>query len=161
MSLKTRLDALITAIGADIKALTTGKVAVVAGKGLSTNDYTTSEQSKLSGLSLPGFDKETVNASAGGAVSLQVSSATVFEYTLTSNLTLSFTSLPSLTGQSYSFVIRLITGATKFTVTWPGATIQWINTGGAAGETAAVGKMVEFVFTYKGSNTYIARRVTQ
>jgi hypothetical protein len=33
-----------------IKTLLTGKVDVVAGKGLSTNDYTTAEQTKLAGI---------------------------------------------------------------------------------------------------------------
>lgn len=50
MSLESRLSALVLAIAIDIKALTSGKVSVVAGKGLSTNDYTTAEKNQLAGL---------------------------------------------------------------------------------------------------------------
>lgn len=48
-----RILALASAIAADIKALTAsvaGKVDKVSGKGLSTNDYTSAEKSKLAGL---------------------------------------------------------------------------------------------------------------
>ncbi len=50
MSLESRLSALVLAIAIDIKALTSGKVSVVTGKGLSTNDYTTAEKTKLAGI---------------------------------------------------------------------------------------------------------------
>ncbi len=53
MSLQTRLTALAQAVGADIKGLyaaLAGKVDKVAGKGLSTNDYSSADKAKVAGL---------------------------------------------------------------------------------------------------------------
>ncbi|WP_282346475.1 hypothetical protein [Pseudomonas sp. PS01301] len=50
MSLVARVTALAQTIAADIKSLTSGKVDKVGGKGLSTEDYSTSEKNKLSGI---------------------------------------------------------------------------------------------------------------
>jgi len=50
VSLDARIIALAQAIGADIKALVSGKVDQVAGKGLSANDYTSTEKTKLGGI---------------------------------------------------------------------------------------------------------------
>lgn len=49
MNLDARIIALAQAIGADIKALISGKVDKVAGKVLSANDYTTNEKTQLAG----------------------------------------------------------------------------------------------------------------
>lgn len=53
MSLQTRITALAQAIGADVKALLAGlagKVDKVAGKGLSAEDYSSAEKTKLAGI---------------------------------------------------------------------------------------------------------------
>jgi hypothetical protein len=49
MNLDARITALAQAIGADIKALFSGKVDKVAGKVLSANDYTNNEKTQLFG----------------------------------------------------------------------------------------------------------------
>lgn len=60
MNLSARLTALAQAIGADIKALMASKVDKVSGMGLSTNDYTNSEKSKLASI-----DTQTVAVGVG------------------------------------------------------------------------------------------------
>ncbi|OJV23020.1 MAG: hypothetical protein BGO30_01195 [Bacteroidetes bacterium 41-46] len=58
---------------ASISSLKLGKVSVVAGKGLSTNDYTTTEKNKLAGIA-DGAQVNTVTSVAGktGAVTLSL-----------------------------------------------------------------------------------------
>lgn len=58
MSLETRILALAQAVGADIKALIAGKVDKATGKGLSTNDYSTTEKNKLASLIPTGSNLE-------------------------------------------------------------------------------------------------------
>lgn len=50
MSLAGRLTAFASAVGADIKALFSDKVDKVAGKGLSSNDYTDDDKTALASL---------------------------------------------------------------------------------------------------------------
>ncbi|MEB2870304.1 hypothetical protein [Pseudomonas rhizosphaerae] len=71
MSLVARVTALAQTIAADIKSLTSGKVDKVNGKGLSANDYTTTEKNKLSGIA-EGAQVNSVTSVAGrtGAVTL-------------------------------------------------------------------------------------------
>jgi len=58
MALVDNIITLAQTVGADIKALESGKVAVVPGKQLSTEDYTTSEKSKVASVNA----SATVNA---------------------------------------------------------------------------------------------------
>lgn len=159
MSLNTKLVSLVQTIGADIKALFTGKVDVVSGKGLSANDYTTTEKTKLTALRMPGFETQITIATAAGSVNLDLSLGTIYQLTLTGNTTITLSNVPNpAPNQAFSFVVRLITGATKYSITWPSG-FTWLNTtAGAAGETAAAGKMVEFVISTVDGVNAIARK---
>lgn len=158
MSLNSKLASLVQAIGADIKALVTGKVSVVSGKGLSTNDYTTTEQTKLAAVKLPGYETQVTTATAAGAVPLNLSLGTVFELTLTGATTISLSNSPSTaSGQSFTFVVRLIQNATtKHAVTWPSG-ITWLNTGGVVGDSPALGKIIEYVFSLTAGSTLVRK----
>lgn len=159
MSLLGKVTAVIQAVGADIKALYSGKVDVVSGKGLSANDYTTIEKTKLAALRMPGYETQVTIAAATGSVNLDLSLGTIYQLTLTGNTTITFSNVPvPAPNQAYSFVVRLITGATKYTITWPSG-FTWLNTvSGAAGDTAAVGKMVEYVISTVDGVNAIARK---
>jgi hypothetical protein len=71
VSLVARVTALAQAIAADIKSLTSGKVDKVSGKGLSAEDYSADEKSKLAGIA-SGAQVNNVTSVAGrtGAVTL-------------------------------------------------------------------------------------------
>lgn len=148
MSLIDTITALAQAIGADIKSLTANKVSVVAGKGLSTNDYTTAEKTKLGTTRASGFDDLVTIAAATGTVTLNMSLATSFELTLTGNTTIAFSNMPVPSGQVFSFVVRITQGATLRTVTWPGS-VTWLTVGAVKVADPAVNKMVEYVFSTK------------
>jgi len=151
MSQETELTALAQAIGADIKSLNTNKVSVVAGKGLSTNDYTTVEKTKLGTTLAPGYDNLLVNAASTGTVTLNVSSTTVFNLTLTGNTTIAFSGVPTPTNQSYSWLVRVTMGGTTRTLTWP--TVTWYTPGGIPPDPPAIGKVVEYIFSTENGTT--------
>lgn len=159
MSLASRMYDLAVAVATDFKDLTTGKVSVVAGKGLSANDYTTTEKTKLAAVKLPGFETQSTIAAATGSVNLDLSVATIFQLTLTGNTTITFSNVPApAPNQAYQFTVRLISGAVKYTITWPSG-LTWLNIGSSSyGDTAAPTKMVEYVISTVDGVTAIARK---
>lgn len=147
------LTSVIQSIGADIKALTSGKVSTVEGKSLSTNDYTTVEKNKLASTVAAGYDNLVVNSAGTGTVVINLALATVFDITLTGNTTFSFTNVPVPTGQSFSWVVRVTQGATARTITWP--TITWLTSTGAKPDDPLANKLREYVFsTQNGTLIY-------
>ncbi len=75
------------------------------------------------------------NADAGAAVSLDLSSATIFDITLTANLTITFTDPPE-DGEAIEWTIILRQGGVGgFTVTWPAA-VSWQDSDGTGGGSA-------------------------
>lgn len=158
MSLIAGVTALAQAIGADIKALYSGKVDKVAGKGLSANDYTTTEKNQLAALggAVPGFDNLVVNAAATGTVTLDVSAATVFDITLSANTTIAFSNVPTPTNQCFSWVVRIRQASTLRTLTWP--TTSWLTTNGITPATPAVSKVAEYIFTTNNGTTIMGRK---
>lgn len=67
----------------------------------------------------------TTNATATGTVSLDLTTANVFNETLTGNTVFTFDN-PATTGQAHSFTVFLNQGGTAYTVTWP-ASVKWSN----------------------------------
>lgn len=158
MSMATKLLALAQALGADFKALSTGKVSTESGKGLSANDYTTLEKTKLAACRPPGYETQVTVATASGITTCNLALATIFELTITGNLSIALTNIPEpQPGQSFTFVIRLISTATKYTITWPTG-LTWLNTNGIAGDTPPVGKIIEYVFSTTTSTTALVRK---
>ncbi|XAI96490.1 putative tail fiber protein [Microcystis phage Mel-JY34] len=72
-----------------------------------------------------GSARETISvANASGAQAIDVSPQGYFAYTLTGNVTFSFSNVPS-TGTAIAITIELIQGGSgSYTVTWPG-TVKW------------------------------------
>ena len=164
MSLLGKVTAVIQAVGADIKALYYGKVDVVPGKGLSANDYTTAEKTKLTAVLTPGFDRLVVIAAAAGTVTLDLSLSNNFELTLTGNTTIALSNIPTIpAGQMYWLSIRVISGGTKYTLSWATTplVLTWLNlTTGAAGDSALAGKVVEFLLSTSNGTTGYARKAS-
>jgi hypothetical protein len=139
----------------ELTRLGTAKVDVVAGKGLSTNDYTTVEKTKLGTTRAAGFDDYFVNATATGTVTMNLSTATYFDLTLTGNTTLAFSNVPTPVNQIFSWVVKVTMGGTLRTWTFP--TVTWYTAGGVAPTAPAVGKTVELIFSTTNGTTIVGR----
>jgi hypothetical protein len=103
MSLTTRVTALAQSVGADIKSLLSGlsgKVDKATGFGLSSNDYTTTEKTKLANLA--GYGITVLTIPAGGAVDLSTTTTNVVS--LSGNVAIaSFGTMPEGTTRILQF----------------------------------------------------------
>lgn len=158
MSLIAGVTALAQAIGADIKALYSGKVDKVGGKGLSTNDYTTTDKNKLDALgdAQPGFDGLLVSTGVIGTKELDLSLATVFDVSIAANTTFTFTNVPVPTNQSFSWVVRVYQPGIVKTIAWP--TVTWLTVGGATPAAPAAAKMAEYIFSTNNGTQILGRK---
>lgn len=76
------------------------------------------------------------NDNSGSALTLNLSSATVFDITLTDDCTLTFSSPPADDLEhEWIFIFRQPTTGGPFTVTWP-ASVQWQDSDGTSGGSA-------------------------
>lgn len=97
------------------------------------------------------IDKEVKIPSASGAVALDLSLASVFDVTLSSNTTLSPTNIPVLdTDEVLSVVVRVRQGATARTLTWWGG-IAWLVPSPPPA-TPAANKIIEYILSWDGSS---------
>ena len=103
------------------------------------------------------IDKTVINPTATGVVQLDLSAASVFELTLTGNVSLSIQNAPALSGETISFIVRISQGATAYSVTMFN-TIVWLTINGAAPAAPAANKTIEYVFTSTTSGTYFGRK---
>lgn len=135
------------------------KVDIVAGKTLSTNDYTTVDKDKLAALRMPGYETQVTVAAATGITTCNLALGTIFELNMTGNVTIALSNIPvPMPGQSFTFTIRLIQHATtKFSLTWP-AGLTFLNTGGLPGDSPAPSKIIEYVVsTTTGTTAYVRK----
>ncbi len=93
-------------------------------------------------------------SSSSNALTLDLETGNVFQTTLTENITTLTLSNPPASGTAYGFVLRIVQGASGFTVTWP-SSIKWsggfapvVSTG--SGDIDVYG----FFTTDAGSNWY-------
>lgn len=115
---------------------------------------------KLGGtvVSMANFlDKTVTNATATGAVTLDLASGSDFDITLTGATTLSLTGIPALTNESLAFVVRVKQGATAYGLTWFSG-VTWLTTGGTAPDAPAANKTTEYVFTTKSGSAFEGRK---
>ena len=110
---------------------------------------------KINGVSFDGSadiwgfgDLTVVNAAATGSVSVDFSQAGIYDYTLSGNTTLVPTSLPTLTNETRSYLIRVRQTGTARTLTWWSG-ITWIATSTPAAP--AANKMVEYIMSWDGT----------
>lgn len=103
------------------------------------------------------IDKTTVNAAATGTVNLDVSTATVFNMTLSGNTTFAVTNAPSLSGETLTFIVKVTQPGSAYTITWFSG-ITWITTGGSAPAAPAASKTIEYIFTTSSAGVYEGRK---
>ena len=170
-TLKKVYDALSGNIGGDVdlsnyytKAETdskvSGKVDKITGKGLSTNDYTTAEKSKLASLS--NYDDSDIRTSitniqnmvdytlvektVSGAGVLALSNDRLQHSVITRNTTIT---LPTVT--KYTVIDLSFTANSNYTVTFPSSLI-WKS----APTNFTDGVEIEVIFTYNNSKWFAA-----
>lgn len=157
----------ITALTGDVTASGPGSASAtisastVTGKALtgfsSSAGTVTSSDSILTGfnkvvgniaLRAPGY-AETDDGNSSTADTIDWSVGSAHKSTLTGNVTYTFTA-PSAAGTP--LVLRILTGAGSFTVTWP-ATVKWPS-GTAPTITTTASRMDLCSFLYDGTNYY-------
>lgn len=107
---------------------------------------------RIKARTLLGSEPLSANATATGAVTLDLAVATVFALTLTGNVTLTFTGASA--GRAYGFGLQVKQDGTgSRTVTWP-ASVKWPG-GSAPTQSTAAGAVDKYVFeTVDGGTTW-------
>jgi len=147
----------VTSVAGRTGAVVVSKADVGLGNADDTSDMdkpvSTAQQAALN-LKLDanewylGTDKQ-YTADATGAVTLDLASASIFDLTLTGNVTLTVSNAVVTAGETRSVVVRIRQGATARTLTWWSG-ITWLASTTPA--TPAVNKIKEYVLSYDGSS---------
>lgn len=103
------------------------------------------------------IDKTVTNATANGAVTLDCSTANIFELTLTGAATLSLSNLPGLTNETFAILVRVTQGATPYALTWFSG-ITWLTPGSLAPSAPAANKTIEYILTTKNGTAWLGRK---
>lgn len=107
-------------------------------------------------LSIPLYLDKSINAAATAAQPLDLSSYSIFDYSLVAATTFSILNPPGLTGETLTFVMRIRQGSSAFAVTWFSG-ITWLTPGSIAPPVPAIGKIVEYVFSTVNGTTWFGR----
>lgn len=138
-------DTLLAGIGKLQKQITDNAALIAAKASLSGATFTGKVIGTL--LSMAGYlDKTVINASATGTVTLDLSTGSVFDLTLTGNTALAFSNVPALSAETYCVLVRVRQGATAYTFTQPSGTTP-ITSGGAVPATPAANKIAEYIYS--------------
>lgn len=103
------------------------------------------------------IDKTVTNGAATGTVTLDCNVADVFDLTLSGITTLALSNLPTLSGETFTIVVRVSQGGTAFALTWF-AGISWLTVGGAVPAAPAANKTIEYVLTTKDGTNWLGRK---
>lgn len=136
MSLQTRLASLITAVGADVKALTLGTMTNILG----------------------GKEKTAAASGTSGTVTLDLSAASIFTLTPTAAVTtLAITNVPA-SGFGVSVRLKVTWGATPYAIAAPSGGIFY--SAGTPTPVASKKAMYDF-FTLDGGTSWDCSGVVQ
>lgn len=104
------------------------------------------------------IDKTVTNAAATGGITLNCSLGDVFDLTTTGNVTsTTLSNVPTLSGETFTLMVRVSQGATAYTFAWFGS-ITWLTSGGTAPAAPAANKTVEYIFSTKDGTNFIGRK---
>lgn len=149
-------DGPVTSVAGNTGAVTlaqlrTAGVATQAGTETLTNKTVSGPRSSMAQY----IDKTVTNAAATGTVTLNLSAADVFDLTLSGNTTLALSNAPTLSGETFTIVVRVRQGATAYSLAWfPG--ITWLATSTPA--TPAANKIAEYVLSTTNGTVWLGRR---
>lgn len=96
------------------------------------------------------------NATASGAININLALGGVFEYTLAGDVTFSISGAPTLSNEVMSFVVKVNQGATPRAVTWFN-NLLWLSVDGAPSSPSA-NKSAEYIFTTTDGVNFIGRK---
>jgi hypothetical protein len=125
------------------KPLTPGDAATAAGWGDT--------------LSIPKYIDKMFTGNGTGTCVLNLSTASVWDFTLTGNASFTLSNMPSLSGESLTLVIRVRQAAAPKTITWF-AGITWLTYGGLVPPTPGANQIIEYVLSTTGTGaTWVGR----
>lgn len=103
------------------------------------------------------IDKTINNAAATGTVTLDLSGSGVFNLTLSGDTTVALSNIPTLSNETFAFVVRVSQGGTAYTLTWFSG-ITWLTTGGTAPAAPSASKSVEYIFSTTNGTNWTGRK---
>jgi hypothetical protein len=109
-------------------------------------------------LSIPKYLDKMFTGPGTGTCIINLSTASVWDFTLTGNASFSITNMPTLSGESLTLIIRIRQNASPKTVTWFSG-ITWLTVGGAVPPTPAANQIVEYILSTSGDGSSWVGRV--
>jgi hypothetical protein len=104
------------------------------------------------------LERTSAVPSATGSISLDLTAATVFNLTLSGNVTATtISSAPTLSSETLSFTIRITQPGTAYSFAWFTG-IVWLTVGGLAPALPAANKSVEYIFSTDSAGVYYGRK---
>lgn len=104
------------------------------------------------------LDRTATVPAAVGALTLDVSTASVFNLALAGEVTgITIANAPILSGEALSFVVKVTQGATAYPLSWFSG-ITWLTIGSVAPAAPAANKTIEYIFTSTAAGTYFGRK---
>ena len=137
--------------------ITRPTMAGKARKPLTPGDADTGEEWSDT-LSIPKYIDKMFTGNGTGTCVLNLSTASVWDFTLTGNATFTLSNMPSLSGESLTLVIRVRQASAPKTVTWF-AGITWLTYGGLVPPTPGANQIIEYVLSTTGTGTTWVGRV--
>lgn len=107
-------------------------------------------------LSIPLYLDKSINASAAASQALDLSSYSIFDFTLTTATTFSISNAPGLAGETLTIVVRIRQGSTAYALSWFSG-ITWLTPNWVAAPAPAAGKITEYVFSTVNGTAWFGR----
>jgi len=139
----------VTSVNGQLGAVT--GIATTAGVETLTNKTVSGPRSSMAQY----IDKTVANAAAAGTVTLDLSTADVFDLTLSGNATLALSNAPALSGETFSIVVRVRQGATAYSLAWF-AGITWLAA--VTPVAPAANKIIEYILSTTDGATWLGRK---
>lgn len=134
-----------------LESLSAGGVATQAGTETLANKTVSGPRSSMAQY----IDKTVTNSAATGTVTLDLAAADVFDLTLTGNTTLTLSNAPTLSGETFTIVVRVRQGATAYSLAWF-AGVTWLAS--ATPASPAASRIVEFVMSTTDGANWLGRK---
>lgn len=109
-------------------------------------------------ISIPKYIDKVATAVAPASYQMDLSAAAVYDLTLSVNTALSIVSMPVLSGESLTIVVRIRQSAAPKTLTWFSG-ISWLTPGGVVPATPSASQIVEYVLSTAGTGSSWIGRV--
>ena len=117
-------------------------------------------------LSISKYIDKIITGTPGTALAMNLNLATVFDLSLTANVTFTLSNLPTLSssvsptvaGESLTVIVRVRQNASPKTITWFSG-ITWLTPGGLVPAVPAASQIIEYILSTTGTGTTWVGRV--